>query len=48
VPHENIVDVSAGTFVNVPRGVVHTYENIGNDVGKLLVIGIPEGFENFF
>jgi hypothetical protein len=34
--------------VYTPRDVVHTYKSIGNDVGKLLVIGIPAGFEKFF
>jgi quercetin dioxygenase-like cupin family protein len=44
----NVVDVYTGSFVHVPRGIVHTYKNTGNDVGKLLVIGIPAGLESFF
>jgi quercetin dioxygenase-like cupin family protein len=38
---------NVGFFISIPTGVVHTYKNIGKNVGKLLVIGIPSGFENF-
>lgn len=46
--NENIVNAYAGSFVHVPRGAVHTYKNTGSDIGKLLVTGIPAGFENLF
>ena len=45
--NENIVNVSYGSFIHVPAGIIHTYKNIGNSTGKLLVIGTPAGFENF-
>jgi quercetin dioxygenase-like cupin family protein len=45
--NENIVNVASGSFVHVSRGAVHTYKNVGSNAGKLLVIGIPAGFENF-
>jgi hypothetical protein len=32
----------------VSRRTVHKYKNIGDEVGKLMVIGIPAGLEDFF
>lgn len=46
--NENFVNVSAGSFVHVSRCTVHKYKNTGDEVGKLLVIGIPAGFVDFF
>jgi quercetin dioxygenase-like cupin family protein len=46
--NENFVSISAGLFVHVSRRTVHKYKNIGDEVGNLLVIGIPAGFEDFF
>lgn len=37
-----------GQFMYVPRGQFHTYKNIGNSVGKLLVMITPPQFEKFF
>ena len=42
-----VVNATAGSFIHVQRGVVHTYKNIGKDMGRLLVTGIPAGFESF-
>ena len=37
-----------GAFVRVPKGVVHTFENVGEGVGRLLVVVSPAGgFEAF-
>jgi mannose-6-phosphate isomerase-like protein (cupin superfamily) len=38
----------AGSFVYVPKGTVHTFKNIGEQPGKLLVIITPAGLEEFF
>lgn len=32
-----------GAFVNVPKGALHTFENVGAGVGKLLVVMTPAG-----
>ena len=32
-----------GAFVGVPKGVVHTFENVGEGVGRLLVVVSPAG-----
>lgn len=37
-----------GTNVVLPRGVPHTFKNIGTSEGRLLVTVTPGGFENFF
>lgn len=39
---------STGDFVHTPKGVVHTYRNVGSTVGRLLGIAVPAGFERFF
>lgn len=37
-----------GMCVVLPRGVPHSYANIGSGQGKLLVIAIPAGLDDFF
>ena len=38
----------AGSFVFVPRRVRHTWQNVGDGPGRLLVIFTPAGMESFF
>jgi quercetin dioxygenase-like cupin family protein len=46
--NENVINATtAGSFIHVKRGIIHTYKNIGKSTGRLLVIGLPAGFENF-
>jgi hypothetical protein len=40
--------VSAGTFVFIPREVVHTWQNIGDAPARILAILMPAGLERFF
>lgn len=37
-----------GTFLHLEERIFHTYKNVGNSVGQLLLTIIPAGFENFF
>ena len=37
-----------GAFVYIPRGIVHTWQNIGQMPGRFLVVMTPAGFETFF
>jgi quercetin dioxygenase-like cupin family protein len=37
-----------GSLVHIPRGAVHTHENIGASVGRTLSIYFPAGFEKAF
>ncbi len=39
---------TAGSFVYIPRGTLHTFKNIGTSQGRFLVIITPAGFEKFF
>ena len=39
---------SAGGYVHTPRGVLHTFKNVGDSPGRLLVIAAPAGIEGFF
>jgi mannose-6-phosphate isomerase-like protein (cupin superfamily) len=42
------IPATEGAFVNVPKGSLHTFENTGGRVGKLLVAMAPAGdFEKF-
>ena len=45
---EKTVDAGPGSFVHVPRGTLHTYNNVGTKPGKLFVIVSPAGLEKFF
>ena len=37
-----------GSFVHVPKGTLHTFRNIDDKPGKLLVFITPAGLEEFF
>lgn len=41
-------EVSLGTVVFVPRGVVHAFRNSGQTPLRMLIHTAPSGFENFF
>lgn len=41
-------DAPAGSFMYVPRGVRHTWQNIGNRPARLFVVFSPAGMEAFF
>jgi mannose-6-phosphate isomerase-like protein (cupin superfamily) len=42
------IRATEGTFVNVPMGSLHTFENTGTGIGRLLGIVAPRGdFERF-
>jgi quercetin dioxygenase-like cupin family protein len=45
---EEMQTVRAGNFVHFPRGVPHSYLNIGSEPGSLLTITTPGGYEAFF
>jgi quercetin dioxygenase-like cupin family protein len=38
----------AGTFVFVPRGVRHAFQNAGDTPARILVLFTPSGMEHFF
>lgn len=48
IPDENRTFVAtAGSFVFIPKGTVHTYKNVGAQPPKMLAIATPAGFEGF-
>jgi mannose-6-phosphate isomerase-like protein (cupin superfamily) len=45
---ERDVTMGAGSFVLVPRGVVHTFSNPGDEPARCLILFSPPGFERYF
>ena len=45
---EDVQDAPTGSFVYVPRGVPHTWENAGTTLARMLVLFTPSGMERFF
>ena len=41
-------DFDTGSFIYIPRGTLHSFKNIGETQGKLLVTITPAGLEEFF
>jgi quercetin dioxygenase-like cupin family protein len=39
---------TAGWFMTAPKGVPHSYKNIGTTPAKMLTLFVPAGIENFF
>jgi quercetin dioxygenase-like cupin family protein len=37
-----------GSFVFVPRGIPHTFQNVGDDRARMLIHFTPSGMERFF
>ena len=45
---EQIAAAPAGTFVFVPRGTAHCFQNAGDTTARILVLFTPSGMERFF
>jgi quercetin dioxygenase-like cupin family protein len=45
---EEIALAPAGSFVFVPRGTPHGFQNIGDEPARILVMFTPAGMERFF
>lgn len=45
---ENTITVRAGDFAFLPRGIAHSFKNIGEGNAKALVLTTPAGLEGFF
>jgi oxalate decarboxylase/phosphoglucose isomerase-like protein (cupin superfamily) len=39
---------SAGSFVHIPRGTLHTFKNVGTTPARMLTFFTPAGMEGFF
>ena len=45
---EDLAEAPAGTFVFVPRGTPHAFQNVGEQPARILVLFTPAGIETFF
>jgi quercetin dioxygenase-like cupin family protein len=45
---EKTIQVAAGDFVQVPKGIVHSFRNDGTSPAKMLAIFSPSGMEGYF
>ncbi|BDI31158.1 cupin [Capsulimonas corticalis] len=45
---DSVKTVRAGEIAHLPRGVAHTFKNIGAATGRLLGTATPAGHEHFF
>jgi mannose-6-phosphate isomerase-like protein (cupin superfamily) len=45
---DKLRDAPAGTFVFIPKGVVHTWQNVGDEPARILAIVMPAGLDQFF
>jgi len=43
-----LLDAPVGSFVFVPRGTAHCFQNIGDEMARILVMFTPSGMERFF
>lgn len=41
-------EVGPGGAAFMPRGVIHTFKNVGDRPSRMLLITTPSGFEKFF
>jgi len=42
------IELSSGGFAYGPKGIPHSFKNVGNTTGKLVMLTRPSGLENFF
>jgi quercetin dioxygenase-like cupin family protein len=42
------LNASAGDFIYIPRGTVHSFKNVGQETVRMLTMATPAGLENFF
>jgi quercetin dioxygenase-like cupin family protein len=45
---DEILNAPEGSFVFVPRGTAHCFQNLGDRPAKILVMFTPSGMERFF
>jgi quercetin dioxygenase-like cupin family protein len=45
---DEIAAAPAGSFIFIPRGIAHCFQNIGEGTARVLVLFNPSGMEGFF
>jgi mannose-6-phosphate isomerase-like protein (cupin superfamily) len=44
---DNKFKAGVGSFVHLPKGVLHSYQNVGTGPARLLTLMVPTGLERF-
>jgi len=42
------IELSSGGFAHGPKGIPHSFKNVGDTTGKLVMFTSPSGLEDFF
>ena len=45
---DELFEAGPSSFIFIPRGVPHSFKNVGETVAKFLVFGTPAGFDQYF
>ena len=45
---DEVIVGRAGTFVNIPKNLTHSFKNVGDQPARMLVFCAPAGIEDFF
>ena len=45
---ENTFKAGAGSFVHLPKGILHSYQNVGTGPARFPMLMVPAGLERFF
>jgi quercetin dioxygenase-like cupin family protein len=45
---DELTATPAGSFVFIPRGVAHCFQNVGEEPGRMVLTFAPAGMEGFF
>jgi mannose-6-phosphate isomerase-like protein (cupin superfamily) len=46
--NDNWHEAGAGGTAFMPRGLVHTFKNVGDQPSRMLIMTMPSGIEKFF
>jgi len=42
------IEMSSGGFAHGPKGIPHSFKNVGEATGRLVMVTMPSGLEKFF
>lgn len=45
---DRVLTGTAGWFMTIPKGIPHSFKNIGTTPARMLLLFVPAGIENFF
>lgn len=46
--NEERMELGAGSFAYGPKGIPHSFKNVGKTTGKIVMVTMPSGLEKFF